>query len=301
MGALVKYRDTPLVVQEHRAVELALQAEVSYPAKHLRDGISQTALRPLRRAPACYRDEYILGNRGPETDAMRMGAALHTAVLEPHKWDDEIAVEEKVDGRTKAGKEYRATFAEASAGKTILRADQAQLVLAAAASLRAHPHVETLLEQECLIEHEISWTDEITGAKCRGRPDLVIPSLGIVADVKSCRDASATPFVRSVAAMYYDIQAAYYIDGLRANGIKVDTWLWLAIEIVPPYLCAVYQINELDLVSAQAQYRRDLRVFQHCCDLDDWPGLDSSVQEITLPTWAAKQRAEALEVDCDDY
>jgi hypothetical protein len=266
-------------------------------AEHVERGISQSALKEFRQAPLLYYYRYGLGNPKPETDAMRQGTALHVAVLEPERWHELVAVEEKADGRTKEGKAYRAAFAEASIGKTIITADTGARVLAAAAALRAHPSAAALLGHERLIEHGIEWVDAETGVKCYGTPDLIVPGLGIIADVKSCRDASEHGFGRAIAQMDYHIQAAYYLDGWRASGGALCEWLWLAVEVEPPYLCAVYAASDAMLDAGRTQYRRDLTRWRECVEADRWPGYPEQIKTLDLPRWASKQLDEIEQED----
>lgn len=46
------------------------------------------------------------------TEAMRMGTAFHTLILEPNEFDKRFRVVEDYDGRTTAGKEYKKSLGD---------------------------------------------------------------------------------------------------------------------------------------------------------------------------------------------
>jgi exodeoxyribonuclease VIII len=76
---------------------------------------------------------------------MRLGTALHTHVLELNRWDEQIAVAPACDRRTKAGKEAFAAFEADAAGKTVITADDAEVVMAMGRSVLRHPGAAMLL------------------------------------------------------------------------------------------------------------------------------------------------------------
>ena len=79
------------------------------------------------------------------TPAMQRGTALHTAVLEPETWADVVAVQPRLDRRTKAGKAAAAEFEQAAAGRVVLSADDAEEVALMADGVRCHPAAKVLL------------------------------------------------------------------------------------------------------------------------------------------------------------
>ncbi len=71
------------------------------------DRISAHGIQKVGRSPLHYRAE----RDAPMTpsDAMKLGTAVHTGLLEPELWDSVLCAP-KVDRRTKAGKEAWAAF-----------------------------------------------------------------------------------------------------------------------------------------------------------------------------------------------
>jgi hypothetical protein len=148
------------------------------------------------------------------------------------------------------------------------------------------------------------WVDEETGVHCKCRPDflalkpgtdwLVENLLGIV-DVKSCCDASVEGFGRSIASYGYDVQAAYYQDGIyQITGLRLPFY-FLAIEKDAPNAVAVYRASEAMIEVGRKKYRAALQLMRWCGEHGYWPGYQPSgeIEDISLPGWAANFDLEA--------
>jgi hypothetical protein len=92
--------------------------------------ISKSGLDLVHRSPAHYYAAKLDPDRPAEkkdTPALRFGRAFHTLVLEPDLFFQEYAVlPEKVDRRTKAGKEAWAEFEAELGGREALTAEDGQ-------------------------------------------------------------------------------------------------------------------------------------------------------------------------------
>ena len=103
---------------------------------HKGPGLSSSDLKLLARSPLHYKTAKAIPPK--ETDAMRLGTAVHCAVLEPDRFEKEYAAApEAIDRRTKAGKAHWAEL-EAT-GKVVLSGEDAQMVRGMADSVRRHP------------------------------------------------------------------------------------------------------------------------------------------------------------------
>ena len=90
-------------------------------------GVNKSTLWNLRKSPAHYK--FYLDNPPEDTTAMRIGRAVHAAILTPTAYKrDFVTLPAGIDRRTKAGKEEYAAFIEASAGKEILTEDCQQIL-----------------------------------------------------------------------------------------------------------------------------------------------------------------------------
>ena len=263
-----------------------IYAGLSNAAYHAGPGVSKSQLDKLAKSPFHYWSHYLSLKRVStyETPAMRFGTAVHTAILEPELFAGWVVMPD-VDGRTKEGKAAKALALEeaASRGVEVIPADDYEKVAAIAVSFSRHTHLATFLDTGHA-ELSVYWNDPDTGILCRCRPDWLAPDC--VLDLKTTEDASPRVFQRSAYGWRYWVQAAFYLDGLAANGIDGRSFIFAAIEKSEPYACAGYAASEAMIAAGREEYRRLLRTLRQCHDDDHWPGYSESLAVLDLPGFA---------------
>lgn len=207
-------------------------------------------------------------NRRP-TASMNLGKAAHLHALGA---GPELIVW-MYDGRTKAGKEERARYADDIAAERVIvvTRDERDQVLGMAEALRADPEVAAILDAGTS-EVSVFWQE--MGAWCRGRFDL----LGDVGDdYKTCDDASARGFERSMAKYGYHQQADFYLRGLRAIGHPAGDrpMRFICQEKTYPYLVQIHTCDELAMEVAAALNDRAIAIFAEAIESGEWAGYSS--------------------------
>lgn len=272
--------------------------------------ISKSHLDEVNRSPAHYWSRYVDPAREPEppTDAMQLGTALHTAVLEPELWAEQIILPPtdapkrpsitqrnaaKPSAATLEAIEFWDAFDQEAAGKILLSREDGERVQAMAAAVRQHPAAGFLLGNGGVREQSYLWTDPATGLECKCRPDFHTADRRIVADVKTTEDASPAGFARSVAKFRYHVQAAFYGDALEA-----EQFLFIAVEKRKPFLVAVYAASAAMVEQGRAEAAANLQLIADCRSTDRWPGYSDTVELIDLPRWAQQfNDSTNLEID----
>ena len=259
---------------------------------HAADGISASGLKLIGRSPLHYWARYIDPNREPQeqTPSLRLGTAIHTAVLEPMRYASEYAVAPKVDRRTKDGKETWAAFEEECAAKklTVISADDHATCMAISERLNRHPAASVLFRSG-VAELSMFWEDAETGVPCKCRPDWLIKGMAIL-DVKSTQDASADAFARSIYNYEYHMQAAWYLDGVRACIDKdaPEAFIFAAFEKDAPHAPAFYSADGDMIALGRQLYRKRLATYAACKAQNFWPGYPAGITSISLPAWVLK-------------
>lgn len=259
---------------------------------HARPEVSKSGLDLVHRSPLHFWNRYLNPDRvaEPPTPAMVIGSALHTMVLEPHLFDDEYAVAPHCDRRTKEGKMIWADFEQESAGKTLLKAEEATHIEAMASAVRRHKAAGFLLRMPGKCEQSYFWTDETSGEDCKCRPDWHSEDKRIIVDVKTCEDASPAAFLRkSVLGYRYHVQAAFYSRGLGAQ-----QFIFIAVEKKPPFAVGVYTLPGKLVERGWQEAAADLQRLAECRATDQWPGYGDAIQELDLPAWLDGERADQL-------
>lgn len=214
--------------------------------------LSQSNIKLILRSIAHY--EYALANPPESTPQMKLGSAVHMAVLQYGLFKETYVVQPKVDKRTTVGKAEHAAFELRNKDKEWLSEDQMATVLNIRTSVFEHPTASSLINvSHCDIERALFGT--INGVEVKGMPDLY--TRNYVMDLKTTDDASPQAFARSCRKYRYDLQAAMYcyLTGL-------EQFVIVAVETNPPHNVAVYSFNKQDITFAYDDIRRAIDIYK---------------------------------------
>ena len=188
--------------------------------------ISKSGLDQIAKSPLHYWERYLNPNHvETSTAALEFGSPFHTAILEPIEFEHMYAVAPKVDRRTKEGKQAWVEFELENMGKKIISSDEYQIIQGMQASILNHHEASILLSAKTHVEQIFTHQDK----KCK--PDF-LTSHNIICDLKTTEDASPWGFGRSAHKYRYDVQAAFYMDILEANGMKSRLVLQVHDEVI---------------------------------------------------------------------
>jgi hypothetical protein len=241
--------------------------------------VSKSGLDVFRRSPSEYYEQIVLGRRDTETPALLIGQAAHAAVLEPH-----LYVEDFMEGPTKTRntKAWKAAQQE-HPDKVLLTGSEQALVSRLAASVYNHELSTKYLKNAAMIEKAFYWTDPTTKLRCRCKPDLITKD-GFVVDLKTTA-GSLDRWRYSARDFRYDVQAAFYTDGLQANNIEVNGFLFMVVSKIRPHKVRMFELHEDDLDEGGCLYSTDLMDMAECYRQGVWPKGDAQkeVEQISLP------------------
>jgi exodeoxyribonuclease VIII len=290
--------------------ELGLYPGVPAVEYHHWEGASQSRLKRMRdKSPAHVRWE--MDHPAAPTEALLLGAAIHTCVLEPDRFSELYSTAGQCEATTGKGERCRNSGLvsreglwfcgirghDPQAGQSgdgripLVRADW-DTCIGIRDAVAAHPNTRHMLEGQA--ETSAVWRDPDTGVLCRGRFDDLALGIGSITDLKSCEDASPFRFPRSVYDYGYHVQAAMYLRGGKALDLDVDTFGFVAVEKRPPYAVAVYQLQPAAIHDGERELVPLLARWAECEETGVWPGYSTDIVQIDLPAWAPKQIDERL-------
>lgn len=261
---------------------------------HNSDGVSSTELKKMLKSPAHYR--HLKDNPQEDTPALLFGRAAHKYVLETYDFYNEFAVAPNCDRRTKEGKAIWEKFIAESDGKDVITQEQFEQIDAMRNAMLATPFVSKLINGE----HEVSyfWTDEDTGLKCKVRPDAINHKLKVIVDYKTTDNAETEAFMRQAIRLGYDLQASYYLDGVKANTGEDYIFVFIAQEKKPPYAVNILQADDIFIRSGREVYKAMLQTYKECSESGVWYGYLGTKNEINslgVPKWIENMFGEESE------
>lgn len=250
-------------------------------AYHSRSELSSTGARKLLDSPARYR--YWADHGQPSKPSFDLGTATHSKILgTPANTvlypDEHLTPSGNVS--TKAAtveweKEQRAQ------GLIPIGRNDANRVDAMAEAVLADPYARTILEH--ITGREVTIITEVDGVPVRARFDLYN---GVdAADVKTTTDASPAAFNRSVGRYGYHIQETWYTEAHKAEtGRPLNSFRFLVVEVSPPHLVGVYDLDLMWTDIAERSTARARRTYLECVETGVWPGYGTAT--LVAPTWA---------------
>lgn len=286
---------------------------VSFADYHSWDAASNSRLTKLRRSPAHLKA--YLEEPGQTTQALAIGRAVHSAVLEPDSFGSQYVVAGQCEATKKGdgqrcgnqGIAYRSdagwlcgVHAKGFVGfdntRTVISDVDHAICLRIRDRVHSKKGVRLFLSGEGRAELSLLWTDEASGVLCKARHDRHTPWLagGAIVDLKTTTDASPRAFERSIFNLGYNRQGAHYINGAKAHGLPVEHFVIIAVEKEPPFECAIYRVTEGALDAGEEQLRVLLARYAECLRTNEWPGYSDEAVDIALPDWAWTQVAEEV-------
>ena len=256
--------------------------------------------------------KYAMENPAPYKDVFRMGGAIHKYLLEREDFEQEFLTGISCARRSKADKERWALWFEENGGdgylitdhkaaewnglfedqtgKHMVTPEEITQIATMAESVAANRNARRLLEGG-QAESSVYWKDSESGLNFRCRPDY---QNDFCSDLKSTRSADPRLFGNAIHEMGYHISAAMYADGLLQVTGEVHPFLFIAIEKTPPFLCAVYKMDEQATQLGNDLYHHYARKMAQCIYEDRWPGFEDNL-DLPLPSWAYRVEDQLYE------
>jgi len=179
--------------EEENLLDL-MQDDEFYYGYMAKAALSSSSIKTLLSSPKTYK--YVLDYGSGESQALRDGWLFHTAILEPHVFEEQIFV----DVQSKNTKAYKEALAEH--GKVFTAKEKRDAERVADAFLR-NEHALKLLKNS---EFEVPAVGMIDGYPFRGKADVF--GNGKIVDLKTTTDIKAFPY--SARKYGYDVQVYVY-------------------------------------------------------------------------------------------
>lgn len=260
--------------------------------------VSNSGLSDLMKTPFHFYSLHLDPNRPPpdkseDTVARQDGHLAHCTILEPLMFHSRYIVGPEVRRGTKAWEAFEALHPD----KEVIKSGQYETARAQALSVRRMPDVAELLgrgepevsvywDERLIIDND---TGETINVRCRCRPDWVHPvndDSVILADVKTCGDASPYEFAKQIKRMGYHRQDAFYRRGYeKATGKKVLAFVFIAVEMKWPYASSAVMVDESDVEDGHHENQRLLQLYVKCLSTNTWPSYTQTIVPVSIPVY----------------
>lgn len=275
--------------------------------------VSASKLQKLyQKTPAHL--HYYLHHRDPDieagekpvgvTDSLGFGTAVHTAVLEPERFERRyFPCPEGMRLNAAKGIAEWGELRARNPGKVGLRPDVWDACRAISAKLWKRAGSRAVLESCGHYETSFIAVDEETGCTFKGRPDAVSLELGATVDLKTCVSASVDTFSLHAHKFGYFRQGALYVRGMKAlTGGAISEHVIIAVEKEPPHECVVGRVSAREIEASAKEVSDLLKLYLRCFEKNEWPGYPETMFELERSAYhfARAERSEKMMFEEED-
>lgn len=248
--------------------------------------ISRSQLFKLRESPEKFK--WAMDHPEQPTPALVFGQLLHAMVLQPDTVDEQFAVT-TFGRKTKTFDKQQSELAEAV---TLVTKSEFEQAVAMKEKLESIDYVRQLLSGER--EKPFFWKDDLTGEECKCRVDCLtsINGMNIIVDLKTAESADTDIFMRHAIKYGYNLQAAMYGEGVKANTGKEYAFVFVVIEKKPPYAINIMQADKAFVLHGFDLFRELIGTYHECKTTGNWYGYlgkHNIINNLPLPAYLAKE------------
>lgn len=278
-------------------------------------GESSSALKEALKTPRHY---FIYKNQRLEpkdTSHFELGTFIHSAFLEPTKFDKvkvlpEAGAKNTIIGLVTLINYYRELLcvqtsevleerkmselkeilfdlenAAKEQGYTFITAQDKQIVDIIRQSYKTYGGgIIPRLIANGRTEVSMYGTDPSTGLKVKIRPDCMLleeqVGANIILSVKTTCATSIEGFMRDAAKYRYELAEGMYLKvASEITGRKFTGTLMLIAQTCIPFQCFLLWLNPEDLACGKYKYAQAMDVVKQCKDSNYWPGFEAFAEE----------------------
>ena len=272
------------------------------------DALRASTMKEALQSPLQLR--YRMNNKRPDSGALRVGRAVHLAVLQPDVYADEVAIiptefaTTTGISRKKPAQEWAASVPD---GVTVITEAEEANVQGMAQAVFHHATADTMLQASQGREVTALW-EEVTpkGARvwCKARADALCG--GMLVDLKSTRETAKFNPRRIggvIAKFGYAYQLGWYSRGLFAAAVQsgIDPepymdlgWGLIFVQSSAPYdviaCMADDEMQDIGRMDAEAVWE----AYATAADSGIWPGVAPELVTVSLPRWAVPKEDDDI-------
>lgn len=250
--------------------------------------ISKSSLSVLKTSPF----KFFSNVKVSQTPAMKIGTAIHCAVLEPVKFNDTYLLMPEI--KTKTLKAYKDAVKD-NPEMEVINGQDALNVIGMQKAIANNEAAMELLSLHGNYEVSGFHEDNDTGVKLRHRFDK-LTNCGIGIDLKKTQSVSLEEISKTIFKYGYHMQDALYSDAYKAiTGHELNQFYFIFVEEKYPHEVAVVYLDDISKQIGRDEYKTLLHDFVYYKNNPEKVTNNSGVEMVSLPEWAMRSYENELE------
>lgn len=233
--------------------------------------------------------KYALDNKVEPTPAMIKGTQIHGVVLEGKK----LHAKQSGKGSVEANRNLIAEHGE----EWVVAYDRYTEIMRLADAVR-NSHDAMWWLSECNEREQVfTWEhDDKTPARCM--VDML--GDGRFADLKTCAQVDKHYREKQAYNLGYDIQMAWYHEGVTVNRGRVAECAIVWVQTKPPYEVHVSTVPDSMIEAGMDRASEVLKEWRLCCTLGKWYGVNKEMDALEYPAWVGSGETWVVGEENDD-
>lgn len=261
------------------------------------EAISSSGLKTLLDSPFTYLSQLYDRQNGINQKAsksMKFGTIAHQMILEPEVFRSKfIVMPDFGDQRKKENKLAKENWLIDIPKDSVIFKDNDEYddFVGVISAIANHKKARDIFK-EGVSEVSGFFKHEKTGLLCRIRPDFISTrqDLSLFLDLKTARDSSYRGFQRAIWDYRYDMQLAFYREGIKQiTGQYPQHSGWVVVENKKPYEVAIYTANESTLSIGEMWVDHALEKLKKCIVSCEFPMRQTQIESMSLPIYAENE------------
>lgn len=268
-------------------IAMSHAVEIANAEYHSLPGVSNSRLKVFMDDVREYWYQFLSGLYVPEIKThFDIGTVVHDLVL---LRDDSrvVCIPQEVLSKSgsKSGKAWD-QFAEENEGLILLKQQEHATVMRCCEALASHPVASALLDKPGLSERMFRYQDSSLEMSLRCKPDKIIDN-GVVVDIKTTSTGTrASRFVKNITSYGYHYQEYFYRKVLAKCGVNVAAFVFVAVQVEPPYTVDCYTISDSFRRIAEVDVENSLLELAERTRANNWlPNNHNSIVELEPPNY----------------
>lgn len=247
--------------------------------------LSKSLLWKFGQSPFVFKENYDAGIKFEPTPATDWGSLVDCLVTSPAEFLEVAAIGNFQNWLTKEAKAFRDS-ARADGKIPFLQSKLPHLELAAN---RMREHIAARVSGDIQYQVQLTTDIEIDGTvyQCKGLADMLVDGAELQ-DIKTTGQGLDDRSLRNkINDLGYHVQAAWYIDLLRANGVdSPETFTLHFQESDFPFRTRSVILDYADIAIGREWYNHALYEWHRCVTTEVWPGQALDTMIGGLPAYA---------------